>query len=69
MTTKNCANRPKLVLKDLCEKSFVGNVPYSPALMFCQEEVCLSGMFFAQVAIADANLLKYYLTITALLLL
>ena len=23
MTTKNCANGPKLVLKDLCEKSFV----------------------------------------------
>ena len=26
MTTKNCANGPKLVLKDLCEKSFVRNV-------------------------------------------
>ena len=26
MTTKNCANGPKLVLKDLCEKSFVQNV-------------------------------------------
>ena len=26
MTTKNCANSPKLVLKDLCEKSFVRNV-------------------------------------------
>ena len=25
MTTKNCANGPKLVLKDLCEKSFVRN--------------------------------------------
>ena len=29
MTTKNCANVPKLVLKDLCEKSFVQNVLYS----------------------------------------
>ena len=29
MTTKNCANSPKLVLKDLCEKSFVRNVLYS----------------------------------------
>ena len=29
MTTKNCANGPKLVLKDLCEKSFVRNVLYS----------------------------------------
>ena len=29
MTTKNCANVPKLVLKDLCEKSFVRNVLYS----------------------------------------
>ena len=26
MTTKNCANCPKLVLKDLCKKSFVRNV-------------------------------------------
>ena len=25
MTAKNCANGPKLVLKDLCEKSFVRN--------------------------------------------
>ena len=29
MTTKNCGNGPKLVLKDLCEKSFVRNVLYS----------------------------------------
>ena len=29
MTTKNCANGPKLVLKDLCKKSFVQNVLYS----------------------------------------
>ena len=29
MTTKNCVNGPKLVLKDLCEKSFVRNVLYS----------------------------------------
>ena len=29
MTTKNCAKGPKLVLKDLCEKSFVQNVLYS----------------------------------------
>ena len=29
MTTKNCANGPKLVLKDLYEKSFVRNVLYS----------------------------------------
>ena len=29
MTTKNCANSPKLVLKDLCEKYFVRNVLYS----------------------------------------
>ena len=30
MTTKNCANGPKLVLKDLCEKSLVRNdrLPY-----------------------------------------
>ena len=26
MTTKNCANGQKPVLKDLCEKSFVRNV-------------------------------------------
>ena len=26
MTTKNCANNPKSVLKDLCEMSFVRNV-------------------------------------------
>ena len=26
MTTKNCANGPKLVLKDLCKTSFVRNV-------------------------------------------
>ena len=26
MTTKNCANGPKLVLKDLSEKSFVRDV-------------------------------------------
>ena len=25
MTTKNCVNGPKLVRKDLCEKSFVRN--------------------------------------------
>ena len=25
MATKNCANGPKLVLKDFCEKSFVRN--------------------------------------------
>ena len=29
MTTKNCANVPKLVLKDLCEMSFLRNVLYS----------------------------------------
>ena len=29
MTTKNCVNGPKLVLKYLCEKSFVRNVLYS----------------------------------------
>ena len=29
MTTKNCANVPKLVPKDLCENSFVQNVLYS----------------------------------------
>ena len=29
MTTKNCANGPKLVLKDLCEKSLVRNVMLS----------------------------------------
>ena len=29
MTTKNCANVPKLVVKDLCEKSFVRNFLYS----------------------------------------
>ena len=29
MTTKNCANGPKLVLKDLREKSSVRNVLYS----------------------------------------
>ena len=29
MTTKNCANVAKLVLKDLCENSFVQNVLYS----------------------------------------
>ena len=29
MTAKNCVNSPKLVLKDLCEKSFVRNVLYS----------------------------------------
>ena len=29
MTTRNCANGPKLVLQDLCEKSFVQNVLYS----------------------------------------
>ena len=34
MTTKNCANGPKLVLKDLFEKSFVQNVLYSEKLFF-----------------------------------
>ena len=29
MTAKNCVNGPKLVLKDLCEKSIVRNVLYS----------------------------------------
>ena len=29
MTAKNCANGPKLVLEDLCEKSLVRNVLYS----------------------------------------
>ena len=29
MTIKNCANGPKLVGKDLCEKSLVRNVLYS----------------------------------------
>ena len=29
MTTNNCANGPKLVLKDLCKKFFVRNVLYS----------------------------------------
>ena len=38
MTTKNCANGPKLVLKDLCEKAFVRNVLYSPNLMTCVKE-------------------------------
>ena len=33
MTTKNCANGPKLVLKDLCEKSFVRNVRLPTRLM------------------------------------
>ena len=32
MSTKNCANVPKSVLKDLCEKSFVRNVLYSANL-------------------------------------
>ena len=38
MTTKNCANGPKLVPKDLCEKAFVRNVLYSPNLMTCVKE-------------------------------
>ena len=46
MTTKNCANVPKLVLKDLCEKSFVRNVLYSLLLNirlgFAHQVACTS---------------------------
>ena len=38
MTTKNFANIPKLVLKDLCEKSFVQNVLYS-TLVKCKSMI------------------------------
>ena len=37
MTAKNCANGPKLVLKDFCEKSFVRNVLYSLHSIMCHE--------------------------------
>ena len=37
MTAKNCANGPKLVLKDLCEKSFVRNVLYSLHSIMCHK--------------------------------
>ena len=45
MTTKNCANGPKLVLKDLCEKSFVRNVLYSPPEKGNAEEVSIINQF------------------------
>ena len=35
MTAKNCANGPKLVLKDLCGKSLVQNVLYSYSPVYC----------------------------------
>ena len=40
MTTKNCANFPKLVLKDLCEKSFVRNVLCSDKVISAHEVNC-----------------------------
>ena len=40
MTTKNCANGPKLVLKDLCEKSFVRNVLCSDKVISAHEVNC-----------------------------
>ena len=40
MTTKNCANFPKLVLKDLCKKSFVQNVLYSDKVISAHEVNC-----------------------------
>ena len=42
MTTKNCVNGPKLVLKDLCEKSFVRNVLYSRVDIVRKKNECLS---------------------------
>ena len=44
MTTKNCANSPKLVLKDLCKKSFVRN-DWLPILhIICEEYI----LFFSK---------------------
>ena len=56
MTTKNCANGPKLVLKDLCEKSLVRNVLYSGGLFTffvrCENlhSITIKG-FFAQILV------------------
>ena len=45
MTTKNCANGPKLMLKDLCEKSFVRNVLYSNRDHFFEIAHCSSNSY------------------------
>ena len=45
MTTKNCVNVPKLVLKDLCEKSFVQNVLYSMFSMPGESDLVESFVF------------------------
>ena len=53
MTTKNCANGPKLVLKDLCEKSFVRNdrLPHDHIITII--------MIFVIICIVNMSILLY----------
>ena len=53
MTTKNCANGPKLVLKDLCEKSFVRNdrLPHDHIITII--------MIFVIICIVNMSILFY----------
>ena len=53
MTTKNCANIPKLVLKDLCKKSFVRNdrLPHDHIITII--------MVFVIICIVNISILLY----------
>ena len=53
MTTKNCANIPKLVLKDLCKKSFVRNdrLPHDHIITII--------MIFVIICIVNMSILLY----------
>ena len=53
MTTKNCANIPKLVLKDLCKKSFVRNdrLPHDHIITII--------MVFVIICIVNMSILLY----------
>ena len=52
MTTKNCGNGPKLVLKDLCEKSFVRNdrLPFKSAARMIIGNFKKSRVYFKAVS-------------------
>ena len=60
MTTKNCANGPKLVLKDLCEKSFVRNdqLPHDHIITII--------MIFVIICIVNMSILLYNVSLVFL---
>ena len=57
MTTKNCANIPKLVLKDLCKKSFARNdrLPHDHIITII--------MVFVIICIVNMSILLYNISL------